>query len=413
MIAFPLDNTEYSAVALGAWCGTRTRGVFSAESHYTVTANGDLSVTVGAGLGWLHMSDYWGINVFESDPTVLSVDIADGNFARIDAVCIQLDKAANTANIIIKKGTPGAAPVIVPPVRDTNYDEIYIATITIPAGAVALTQANITDQRLNEAYCGVMRNGITGIPTQQLYDQWSSWMANFTQEAQDYYTNYQTMVSDAYTAYLAQLATTQGQATDAYNQFVSDMTAWQTQSQSDFDVWWQEMKDIIDEDALGHLLEDMAALQARMDIIEPLANTANTNATTALANASDALNTANSAMTAANAAQNTANTANTAAANAMTQANNAYRAYTATLPTTGWATSGSAAGTLQYTVTAAAVAANDMLAVHPANFNSQELAVAAGISPYVDTLAGSFRVYSNAVPTAAISIQYSIRKAGI
>ena len=53
MTVFPLDNTEYEAKALGAWCGTRTRGVFSADGHYAVSANGGMAVSLSPGLAWL------------------------------------------------------------------------------------------------------------------------------------------------------------------------------------------------------------------------------------------------------------------------------------------------------------------------------------------------------------------------
>lgn len=33
ILAFPFDNMEYGAEALGAWLATRTRGVFSAEDN--------------------------------------------------------------------------------------------------------------------------------------------------------------------------------------------------------------------------------------------------------------------------------------------------------------------------------------------------------------------------------------------
>ena len=34
-----------------------------------------------------------------------------------------------------------------------------------------ILQSDVTDLRLNETYCGIMRDGITGIPTAQLQEQ--------------------------------------------------------------------------------------------------------------------------------------------------------------------------------------------------------------------------------------------------
>jgi hypothetical protein len=164
MICFPLDNTEYGANALGAWCGTRTRGVFAAEEHYAVTANGDMTVTVSPGLAWLKADTYWGVNAFESSPQVLTLDTADGSLDRIDAVCLRLDKNQNLGEIVIKKGSYlQQPPVVVPPVRDLDYDEIYVATVLVRAGTTSVLTSDITDQRLNEDYCGLMRDGITRV----------------------------------------------------------------------------------------------------------------------------------------------------------------------------------------------------------------------------------------------------------
>ena len=186
MICFPLDTTEYnSAIALGAWCGTRTRGVFAADNHFSVTASGGMTVTVGPGLGWLKMDTYWGVNVFEINPTVITLDLSDGALRRTDAICVRVNKSQNIGEIVFKKGAYSPQPpVVAPPARDFNYDEIYVATIDVRAGATEILQSDITDQRLNENYCGIMRDGVTGIPTQSLYDQWFSWMGNFTASAQ-------------------------------------------------------------------------------------------------------------------------------------------------------------------------------------------------------------------------------------
>ena len=62
-------------------------------------------------------------------------------------------------------------PTFTAPVRDTHADEIYVASILVQPGAVKLLQADITDLRMDENVCGVMRDGITGIPTAQLQEQ--------------------------------------------------------------------------------------------------------------------------------------------------------------------------------------------------------------------------------------------------
>ena len=171
MLCFPLDNVEYEAKALGAWLGTRTRGVFSADSNLAVWAAGGMTISVTPGLSWLKMADLWGAVFVQEEAASLTIDGADASLPRIDIVCIQLRKSMNEASIVVKKGTAAVNPLIVSPVRDSDYDELYLASVYVAAGATEITSANITDLRLNETYCGVMRDGVTGIPTAQLQAQ--------------------------------------------------------------------------------------------------------------------------------------------------------------------------------------------------------------------------------------------------
>lgn len=172
MICFPLDNMPYEAKDMGTYLATRTRGVFSSDGNLAVTpGESGLSVSVSPGLAWLKWSDFWGVAALQAQALTLDLDTADGALKRIDAIVCRLDKVNNLAEIVVKKGSFSSSPVLLPPVRDTNYDELYIATILIDAGIVSISASAITDQRLNEEYCGLMRDGVTGIPTAQLQEQ--------------------------------------------------------------------------------------------------------------------------------------------------------------------------------------------------------------------------------------------------
>lgn len=219
MICFPLDNTPYEAKDMGSYLATRTRGVFSSDGNLAVTpGESGLSVSVSPGLAWLKWSDYWGTAALQEQALTLDLDTADGALKRIDAIVCRLDKVNNRAEIVVKKGAPSSAPIVVPPVRDANYDELYIATVLIGAGVISISASAITDQRLNEEYCGLMRDGVTGIPTASLHAQ-----------AQQILT----------------------ELTDALNAQIVRQSA-------EFDVWFEDLK--------GKLGEDPAtALQQQVD----------------------------------------------------------------------------------------------------------------------------------------------------
>ena len=101
----------------------------------------------------------------------LQLDPADGTLSRIDVVVLRLDKDNNAPQTLLRKGAFSNAPTFTAPVRDTHADEIYVASILVQPGAVKILQADITDLRMDENVCGVMRDGITGIPTAQLQKQ--------------------------------------------------------------------------------------------------------------------------------------------------------------------------------------------------------------------------------------------------
>ena len=132
MICFPLDNTEYEAKDMGAYLGTRTRGVFSAEGNLAVSAGaGGLTVTVAPGLAWLKRDEYWGTAALNEAVFSLTLDAADGVLKRMDAIVCRLDKVGNKAELVVKKGSFAEAPTVAAPVRDESYDELYLATVLV------------------------------------------------------------------------------------------------------------------------------------------------------------------------------------------------------------------------------------------------------------------------------------------
>ena len=130
-----------------------------------------MSVTHRTSVARLKRAHHWGTVVWMEEPVTFNLNPADGTLSRIDIVGIQLDKDGNTPKPLLRKGEFSDAPVMTAPVRDTHADEIFAAAILVQPGAVKILQADVTDLRLNEEYCGIMRDGITQIPTSQLQTQ--------------------------------------------------------------------------------------------------------------------------------------------------------------------------------------------------------------------------------------------------
>lgn len=182
ILAFPFDNTEYGAEALGAWLSTRTRGVFSTEENLRVVANNNRTVTVKKGIAWLKMRDDWGIVFNNTEDLVLSVSVNDPKNTRKAAVVCQLDKVSSKADIILRIGEEGETPK---PIRDNEYDEIILAHIFLRPGYTSITSADISDLRIDENYCGIMRDGVTQIPTSNLQEQANILLESIKKELDD------------------------------------------------------------------------------------------------------------------------------------------------------------------------------------------------------------------------------------
>lgn len=169
MLCYPLDNTGYEAEGLGLEHVTRTRGVYSADGNLSVSTGGGMNITVSPGVCFLKMGPYWGVTCLQKDSLSLPIQTADGTLSRKDAVVARIDKVANIAEIVVKAGTPASSPALPSIVRDNDYDEIYLASVTVGAGVVEITADAISDLRLDESVCGLMADTAAKIPT-DVYD---------------------------------------------------------------------------------------------------------------------------------------------------------------------------------------------------------------------------------------------------
>lgn len=173
IVTYPLDGPEYDATDAAGYFSTRCSGVYSADADFAVTAAGGTSVTVSAGAAWIHPDRWTGYSVISREEETVELSAADGIRPRIDRVVLRYDAAARKTSLLVLEGTPDSASPTAPAITRTAlvYD-LCLAEIARPAGSTAITAANLTDTRADEDVCGVMRDGVTGIPTEQLIAQW-------------------------------------------------------------------------------------------------------------------------------------------------------------------------------------------------------------------------------------------------
>ena len=168
IITYPLNGVVYSAEDVATYLCTRTSGVYSKETNFAVSTTGTRQITVAPGLAWINYDDFKGVSVCSREENVLTVPEADNTLNRVDRVVLQFDTSENIAAIKLKTGTPAVAAQPPDILQNHNQYELGLCTISVPAGSTAVTAADIYDTRADETVCGVMRDGVTGIPAATL-----------------------------------------------------------------------------------------------------------------------------------------------------------------------------------------------------------------------------------------------------
>ena len=168
IITYPLNGVVYSAEDVATYLCTRTSGVYSKETNFAVSITGTRQITVAPGLAWINYDDFKGVSVCSREENVLTVPEADNILNRVDRVVLQFDTSENITAIKLKIGTPAVAAQPPDILQNHNQYELGLCTLSVPAGSTAVTVADIYDTRADETVCGVMRDGVTGIPAATL-----------------------------------------------------------------------------------------------------------------------------------------------------------------------------------------------------------------------------------------------------
>ena len=168
IVLYPANGVDFDAADVAAYLAGLTSGVFSSADDFPVTAAGGLKVTVGAGRGWVHPSRFTGYSITKRESDTLTMPLADPSLPRIDRIVIRYDAGARAASLQVLQGTASSTPTAPAISRTELIYDLCLAEITRPAAAASITTGQITDTRLDEALCGLVRDGVTGIPTDEL-----------------------------------------------------------------------------------------------------------------------------------------------------------------------------------------------------------------------------------------------------
>ena len=168
IVLYPANDYDFDAADVAAYLAGLTSGVFSSDKDFPVTAAGGLKVTVGAGRGWVHPSRFTGYSITKRESDTLTLPLADPSLPRIDRIVMRYDAGARAASLQVLQGTASSTPTAPAISRTELIYDLCLAEITRPAGSTSISTGQITDTRLDEKLCGIVRDGVTGIPTDEL-----------------------------------------------------------------------------------------------------------------------------------------------------------------------------------------------------------------------------------------------------
>ena len=212
-------------------------GVFNGDLQVTAQETPDMTVNVAPGRANLDgkLAKWTGTNVMTLSP-------ASGVYDRIDTIVLRRDNVNRRISIEVVTGAASLNPSPTAPVRNVDTYELVIAQILVGVGVTSISQANITDTRMNSDVCGWVVATVDQIDFDQIKAQFDGWMAD-TEQA---YNEWKSGVEDDLEEWETN---TKG-----------DFTDWEDGVKSDFDDWFDAIKDQLDSDAAGHLQLEIDAL---------------------------------------------------------------------------------------------------------------------------------------------------------
>ena len=164
------DVREYNAAEFAEYFSR-----FLSDGVYTENGTAGLKVAPGTGLsvdvqtGYAFVRGY----LYKNDAVLpVTLDAADPSLDRIDRIVLRFDEIAKTIGVIVKKGTISSAPAAPALEVTSTVKEMSLAQARIVKGAVAITAANIIDERFSE-FCGTV-SSLINVPVGDMWVDWNT-----------------------------------------------------------------------------------------------------------------------------------------------------------------------------------------------------------------------------------------------
>lgn len=195
------------------------------ENCFKVFVSTGMNLSVAPGFAFVG-----GAKCVSDAAETIAIEASDPSKERIDAVVLRKDNSIpyRSVGIYVVKGTPADSPQAVAPVRTRERYEIVLAHVNVRAGTTSIAGYDVTDTRLNTALCGIMLP-TPGVDTTGIFEQY--------QEA--FYA-------------------LEDWSDERKQEFLQMMT----DSEADFNVWFDSVKGKLEGDVAAKLASDIEELKA-------------------------------------------------------------------------------------------------------------------------------------------------------
>ncbi|ODV57267.1 glycine-rich domain-containing protein [Lysinibacillus fusiformis] len=234
------DFAQYFATFIG-------NGIFVKPSDclQVMAVTNAMKVIIRPGKAWIN-----GFYLINDEDYNLSIAVGDSTLNRIDRIVIRLDFVQRKMSVEVKKGALSASPVAPTLKRDADAYELALADVYVAKGAITVSQAVITDTRLNNNLCGYMHNPIYQVDTTTIFNQYQQWFNDYSVTKAAEFLTWQTEVTTA----LENWIDAQEQDFVAWRQAEEQLYyTWLEGRKNHFDDWFAQIKANLDENAAGNL----------------------------------------------------------------------------------------------------------------------------------------------------------------
>lgn len=159
-----------------------SNGVYANPSNnFQVMVNDLMKLKIKAGSCFIN--GYYAYDNFDGE---IILEPASSDLNRIDRIVTRLDRINRKISIEVKKGAYGTVSYSAPSLqRDDDIWELGLADVLVKKGTTQIVQANITDLRAIQEYCGYVYNPMQNIDTTDLFAQYDNSFEVWFQHVKD------------------------------------------------------------------------------------------------------------------------------------------------------------------------------------------------------------------------------------